>query len=275
MSTVAVGYIPPPVPSHPAASAVSQVNNSASNGCGGGSNQNNMNDNGIINIATVAGLNTTDTAGNTNSNPHGEIHLGSLFHKVIFGAFSSGNTAAPSDTVPCFHRPQSNDINNNNNNNSNNSNIPLTSATTTTPALINVPNSPHSTTAAVVVLPISSPPAAAAHNVECGPCDLLEDILSGDRRRTPLDKFYCQCLPYMLSYFETIIKNNNHKNLVGDKVTLADIHLWNMLIGFFIDNHASVEATLTRFGNIKALRDNVGSIPAVKKWVESRPVTHF
>jgi len=77
----------------------------------------------------------------------------------------------------------------------------------------------------------------------------------------------------MLSHLENIIKNNNRKNLVGNKISLADIHLWNMLTGFWDNNQSQIDVMITRLPNIKNLRDHIASQPKLQAWLKVRPET--
>ncbi|XP_012935065.1 probable glutathione S-transferase 7 [Aplysia californica] len=75
--------------------------------------------------------------------------------------------------------------------------------------------------------------------------------------------------PRFLQYYEDGLKQNGTGYLVGDRLTLADLVVFDMVTGV-VDNRI---CGLENFPLIKALVDKVGAVEGIKTWMETRPVT--
>jgi len=78
-----------------------------------------------------------------------------------------------------------------------------------------------------------------------------------------------ETIPFYMSKFEEVVtKNDGH--LVGGKLTWADIYFIAML------DYMSVmakEDLVEKYPKLKALKEHVLALPAIKAWVEKRPET--
>lgn len=78
-----------------------------------------------------------------------------------------------------------------------------------------------------------------------------------------------------LVVFESIVKANGGKHLVGNSLTWADLYVAHVL------NHVELEVgdglqLLTEFPELRNLCENVvSSSPGIKKWIENRPLTKY
>ncbi|XP_067008872.2 glutathione S-transferase-like [Anabrus simplex] len=80
-----------------------------------------------------------------------------------------------------------------------------------------------------------------------------------------------ETVPSMLSKFDARVKENGGY-FVGGKLTWADVYFGAVHATF---NHFVGENVIAKYPNLKALVDKVQAIPAIKAWVEKRPVTEF
>ncbi|WKX93333.1 hypothetical protein Q1695_010968 [Nippostrongylus brasiliensis] len=98
----------------------------------------------------------------------------------------------------------------------------------------------------------------AAIGVEKGDVEALErDVL-----RPGAQKFF--------TYMTNFLKNNKSGFLVGDSLTWADLYLAN-----FADLLGKAPTLYDGFPEVKAHAEKVRSIPAIKKWIETRPKSEF
>lgn len=75
-----------------------------------------------------------------------------------------------------------------------------------------------------------------------------------------------------LSVFESIVKANDGKHLVGNSLSWADICLGHFL------NSAQILFQVDfadEYPNLRNLRDTVLNTPRIREWVETRPKTKF
>ncbi|CAG2063589.1 unnamed protein product, partial [Timema podura] len=89
---------------------------------------------------------------------------------------------------------------------------------------------------------------------------------SKEKKKGPLLN---ETVPYYLKKFDEIVKNNGGY-FVGGKLTWADLYfvgLLDYLSGMV--GHDLVE----KYENLKALKEKVLAIPAIKAWIEKRPDT--
>nr|XP_022903512.1 glutathione S-transferase-like [Onthophagus taurus]XP_022903513.1 glutathione S-transferase-like [Onthophagus taurus] len=80
-----------------------------------------------------------------------------------------------------------------------------------------------------------------------------------------------ETLPYYLEKLDKIAKENNGY-MVAKKLTWADFALKVILENIEV---FAGKAPYEKFDNLIAVKNNVESIPNVKKWIETRPVTEF
>ncbi|WKX93328.1 hypothetical protein Q1695_010964 [Nippostrongylus brasiliensis] len=72
------------------------------------------------------------------------------------------------------------------------------------------------------------------------------------------------------TFITKFLKNNKSGFLVGDSVTWVDLLLAEMVVQF-----KKVPDFYTGFPEVKAHYEKVRAIPALKKWIETRPETPF
>jgi len=77
-------------------------------------------------------------------------------------------------------------------------------------------------------------------------------------------------VPKYLSKLDQRIENNPKKRLVGDDFTWADLMIVTSLSS--LETSLETEVTLA-YPNLKGLKEEVENIPAIKTWIEKRPVT--
>merc|ERR1711971_704881 len=80
-------------------------------------------------------------------------------------------------------------------------------------------------------------------------------------------------MPEGLLKLETYLHGNNGKFFVGDSFTWAELHFQqfiDLVIGM-TDNNQVLDAT----PNLKDLNSRICAVPAVAKWIETRPRTPF
>ncbi|GJQ78983.1 hypothetical protein Trydic_g145 [Trypoxylus dichotomus] len=80
-----------------------------------------------------------------------------------------------------------------------------------------------------------------------------------------------ETIPYYLEKFEQIAKNNNG-HLALSRLTWADIYFAGV---YEYINLLAGRDLLENQPNLRKVLENVFSIPAIKTWVESRPVTEM
>jgi glutathione S-transferase len=94
-----------------------------------------------------------------------------------------------------------------------------------------------------------------------------------ERKAAGLKAFWDESLPKWGAMLERFLDLNKTGSgfFVGDKLSWADLFafdLWSKA------SEANAEATKP-FAKLAAHTEKIGSIPAIKKWVETRPVTPF
>ncbi|KIH60341.1 hypothetical protein ANCDUO_09414 [Ancylostoma duodenale] len=77
------------------------------------------------------------------------------------------------------------------------------------------------------------------------------------------DKFF--------GFMTKFLKESKSGYLVGDSLTFADLYLAETSAEFAKD----FPSTYDGFPEVKAHAEKIRSIPALKKWIETRPVTKF
>ncbi|XP_063925672.1 glutathione S-transferase-like [Zophobas morio] len=80
-----------------------------------------------------------------------------------------------------------------------------------------------------------------------------------------------ESFPYYLPRLETVVKKNNGHFALG-RLTWADFYFATIspVFDFFTGSD-----TLADYPTLKAAREKVNEIPAIKKWIETRPKTDF
>ncbi|XP_067008871.1 glutathione S-transferase-like [Anabrus simplex] len=78
-----------------------------------------------------------------------------------------------------------------------------------------------------------------------------------------------ETVPSMLSKLDARVKENGGY-FVGGKLTWADVYFSAIHATF---NHFMGENAIAKYPNLKAIVDKVEEIPAIKAWIEKRPVT--
>ncbi|KAI7815382.1 glutathione S-transferase [Rhyzopertha dominica] len=89
-----------------------------------------------------------------------------------------------------------------------------------------------------------------------------------ESRKEPLFK---ETLPFYLQRLDQIAKDNNGYLAVG-RLTWADIY-FAAVYDYF--NYLAGCDILEEYDNLKALREKVLAIPAIKSWIEKRPESEF
>jgi glutathione S-transferase len=82
-------------------------------------------------------------------------------------------------------------------------------------------------------------------------------------------------LPFYLSYFENILKNNSSGWLVGDKVTIADIGLSRIVVWVGSGMLDGIPKELIdEYPLVKANREKIEALPEVIGWREAHPIPY-
>jgi len=85
--------------------------------------------------------------------------------------------------------------------------------------------------------------------------------------------------PGLLKCFEDILKANNGGKgfFVGDKLTFADISVFNILNYAWFDPNDPLSSPeeLKKFPILAEHYERIKNVPAIKKWLQERPVTHL
>nr|CAD7259031.1 unnamed protein product [Timema shepardi] len=91
---------------------------------------------------------------------------------------------------------------------------------------------------------------------------------SKEKKKGPLLN---ETVPFYLKKFDEVVKNNGGY-FVGGKLTWADLYFVGLLDYLSeMVGHDLVE----KYANLKALKEKVLGIPAIKAWVDKRPDTKF
>ncbi|XP_044269512.1 glutathione S-transferase-like [Tribolium madens] len=91
------------------------------------------------------------------------------------------------------------------------------------------------------------------------------------KKQTILENVNKEVLPFYLKRFEEIVKKNKGHFALG-RLTWADFYWATVSTG--LDMVTKVD-TIANYPELKAVRDKVNSLPAIKKWIEQRPKTDF
>ncbi|PFX16267.1 Glutathione S-transferase 1 [Stylophora pistillata] len=81
--------------------------------------------------------------------------------------------------------------------------------------------------------------------------------------------------PGMLKGFQDILKANNGGKafFVGEKLTYADIAVFNMLNHLFVQGKVKVPEEIQAYPLLESHYKRIMEIPNIKKWLEARPET--
>jgi len=88
------------------------------------------------------------------------------------------------------------------------------------------------------------------------------------KREAEVAKFVKEELPVSLGYFSKIYEKNNKTFLVGNKLSYADLHLFQALEK--VRKEPGVSDVLARF-SVKELYDKVAALPKIKAYQQSKP----
>jgi glutathione S-transferase len=89
-----------------------------------------------------------------------------------------------------------------------------------------------------------------------------------DQKAMALARLKNFVIPRYLGKFDAIISANNGTNLVGSKLTWADIYFAHSLRNF---SHVLKIDFIEKYPAVANLVNHVYSIPAIQDWVEVRP----
>ncbi|GFG30356.1 hypothetical protein Cfor_10067 [Coptotermes formosanus] len=95
-----------------------------------------------------------------------------------------------------------------------------------------------------------------------------QDEASKEKKWGPLKN---ETVPYYMSKLEEVVEKNNGY-FVGGKLTWADIYFVGILD--YLSGMAK-EDLVKKFPKLKALKEHVLAVPAIKAWVEKRPETEM
>ncbi|RZB40563.1 glutathione S-transferase [Asbolus verrucosus] len=92
-----------------------------------------------------------------------------------------------------------------------------------------------------------------------------------EKKKTLKETAINETFPYYLTRLDTIVQKNKGHLAVG-RLTWADFYFASMSPAFdsFVEGDA-----FGKYPNLKALRDKINAIPAIKSWIETRPKTAF
>ncbi|CAL1547973.1 unnamed protein product [Lymnaea stagnalis] len=103
--------------------------------------------------------------------------------------------------------------------------------------------------------------------------DLIQSFARSFREQDPVKKeeilkeIKKEVGPRFLGYFEKILKDNGTGFVVGDRVTLADLIIYDISTGFL---KPTVEDSIKDFPLVQKVVETVGEIDGIKKYVASR-----
>lgn len=103
--------------------------------------------------------------------------------------------------------------------------------------------------------------------------DLIQAFAKSFREQDPakkeeiLQEVKKETGPRFLGYFEKMLKDTGTGFVVGDKVTLADLVIYDISTGFL---KVTVEDSIKDFPLVQKLVETVGEIGGIKKYVASR-----
>ena len=91
-------------------------------------------------------------------------------------------------------------------------------------------------------------------------------------RALMLEKLLKGPTPKYLGTFDRIVRENNGRNLVGNRVTWADIYLAHV-----VDNFSKIFNVdlLENYPSLSNLVSSVLSTPAIQEWIEKRPKSEY
>jgi len=125
-----------------------------------------------------------------------------------------------------------------------------------------------------------------ASDIECAQIEAVVDqvrdviskfqalgLKSGANEGPMSDKFYKVILPHFLNQFNSQIESSGGNYIVGTKVSLADLHLWNFLKFWFVEEQSKVDDILKFLPKLNTLVHIVNAEPRIQNWVKCRPAT--
>jgi len=80
-----------------------------------------------------------------------------------------------------------------------------------------------------------------------------------------------ETIPNTLSNLEKILQKRGGQYFVGNKVTWAEMHFYQIMEIVLGQNSGALDA----FPKLKSLNERIKLIPNIKKWLEERPATDF
>jgi len=102
----------------------------------------------------------------------------------------------------------------------------------------------------------------------------LKQAYTKAKENNELKKFFEEDLTRSFQAFNKLAEKSGSSGfIVGKKLSLADIQLYNMV--HFFDDQASVQKALESAKAVKAAVDNVGENANIQKWLAERPKTQF
>jgi glutathione S-transferase len=92
-----------------------------------------------------------------------------------------------------------------------------------------------------------------------------------EKKKTLKETALKETIPYYLTRLDAIVQKNKGHLALG-KLTWADLYFVSMSPTF---DTFTGEDVFAKYPNLKALRDKVDALPAIKKWIEERPKSEF
>jgi glutathione S-transferase len=103
----------------------------------------------------------------------------------------------------------------------------------------------------------------------------IKDAYSKAKAAGNADAFLATDLPNWLQKLEKCVKQTGTPGFaVGNKLSLAGLHIYSLVTDFF-DNKEAAAAAAKTAPAIAAIVDNVAQHEKLKAWLASRPVTVF
>jgi len=132
----------------------------------------------------------------------------------------------------------------------------------------------------VGLAPSSSLQKAQADMICDGCMDFATKLFSpaiekDEARKAQLEEEAKAATPVYLKYFEDILRSNNGGKgfFVGDKLTYADINLFNLINHAFAEGKPVLPDELNSFPLLAEHYKRVMDVPNIKKWMEERPLS--
>lgn len=92
-----------------------------------------------------------------------------------------------------------------------------------------------------------------------------KDEVAKEEKWEPLKN---ETVPYYLGKFDEVVKKNGGY-FVGGKLSWADFYFVGLLD--YLSHMMKEKNIVAKYSNLKALREKVESLPAIKAWIEKRP----